>query len=158
MTEIERVEELRLFFKFNKKTFAEVLGYAYSQNYTSFLNGKSKISMKMIKGLKEYDPRISIDWILTGQGSMLLGSLESKDQTIINNDGSIAQVGDFSNSDNSNNKNIKLNSNTNQIELLKNKIEFLEKALEDKEARLKDKEERLKDKDRIISMLEKNQK
>lgn len=154
MSEKERVEEVRIYFKFNKKTFSEVLGYAYSQNYTSFLNGKSNISMKMIKGLKEYDPRINIDWILTGEGSMLLGDDNSDHQKIINGDGSITQVGHNNEFQGNNN----VNSNNKEVEYLKKEIEHLKVVIDEKDKRLKDREERLKDKDELISMLKKNQK
>lgn len=147
MSERERVEEVRIFFKFNKKTFAEVLGYAYSQNYTNFLGGTSNLSIKMIKGLKEYDSRIDINWILTGEGQMLLSSDNSNHQKIINGDGNNTQVGHNSEFKNNNS----INSNTKEVEYLKDKIEFLEKALEEKDERLKDKEE-------LITILKKNQK
>jgi uncharacterized small protein (DUF1192 family) len=158
MPERERVEEIRIFFKFNKKTFAEVLGYAYSQNYTNFLGGSSNLSMKMIKGLKEYDSRININWILTGEGQMLLSSDNSNNQKIINGNNNNTQLGDFNNSDNSNNKNISVNSNNKEIKYLQKEIEHLKAALKEKEERLKDKDERLKDKEELISILRKNQK
>lgn len=146
MNERERVEGVRAFLKFNKKTFSEVLGYTYSQQYTKYLNGTTSLSIKAIKSLIEYDNRFNINWILTGQGEMFLNSPK-----IINGDNNNTQVGDFNNSDNSNNKNISVNSNNKEIEYLQSKIELLEQSL-------KDKDERLKDKERLISMLEKNQK
>lgn len=132
MAEKERIEEIRIFFKFNKKTFSEVLGYAYAQNYTNFLSGGSKLSMKMIRGLKEYDSRINIDWILTGQGQMLINTLNGGNnvQKIKNNDGNVTQV-----NDSHNNFNTKTNSTDLEREnsFLKKENEHLKQMLEAKE-------------------------
>ena len=98
----------------------------------------------MIKALIKHDPKISIDWVLKGQGQMLLSSENSNHQKIINGDGNNTQVGNFNNSDNSNNKNISTNSNNKKIKYLK--------------AALKEKDERIKDKEELITMLKKNQK
>ncbi|MBL4649146.1 MAG: hypothetical protein JKY03_05395 [Aureispira sp.] len=154
MPETERLEEIRAFFKFNKKTFTEILGNSTPQSYTNFLNGSSGLSLRMIRGLKGYDPRINIDWVLTGQGQMLLSNDNSNDQKIIHGDVTNAQIGH--NNEFNNNSNI--NPNTKEIEYLKKEIEHLKVVLEEKDERLKDREGRLKDKDRLISMLEKNQK
>jgi len=151
MSDRERLESLRFFFKKNKTEFSKILGYSTSQSYTNYLSGSNNLSMKMVKALKEYDSRVSIDWIIEGQGEMLLNSGNLHHQKIINGDNNNTQVGDFNNSDNSNNKNISVNSNNKEIEYLQSKIELLEQSL-------KDKDERLKDKERLISMLEKNQK
>lgn len=128
MTDRERVEEIRFFLKFNKKTFSEVLGYTTPQSYTSYLNGSNNLSMKMIKALKKYDSRISIDWIMEGQGEMLITGANSNSQKIINGDGNITQIA--KNSNNTTNSN---NSNTMEIEYLKKENEQLKQAIKDKE-------------------------
>lgn len=154
MPEIERIEAIRAFLKFNKKTFTEILGNSTPQSYTNFLNGSSGLSLRMIRGLKQYDPRINIDWVLTGQGQMLLSNDNSNNQKIINGDGNNTQIGHNSEF----NSNSSINSNTKEIEYLKKEIEHLKTVLDEKDERLKDREGRLKDKDRLISILEKNQK
>jgi len=146
MTEKERIESIRFYFKKNKTEFAKALGYTNPQSYTSYLGGKRGVSIKMIKSLKDYDPRISIDWILNGQGQMLLNNDSSNQQKIINGDANHAQIGD--NNNNTINSN---NSNTNEIELFKNKIESLTKEVESLNKVITSQE-------RLITVLEKNQK
>lgn len=73
MTDIERIEEIRFFFKKNKTEFSKLLGYATPQSYTNFLNGGTNVSIKMLKALKQHNPNVSIDWIMYGQGNMILG-------------------------------------------------------------------------------------
>lgn len=146
MTEKERIESVRFFLKKNKTEFAKVLGYTTPQSYTSYLSGKSSASIKMIKSLVKHDNRFNINWILFGQGQMLLNNDISNQQKIINGDANHAQIGD--NNNNTINSN---NSNTKEIEYLKKEIELLKQSL-------KDKDERLKDKERLIAMFEKNQK
>lgn len=144
MTERERIEEVRKFLKFKKKEFAELLGYAFSQNYTNYLNGSSNLSIKMLRAIKTHIPTINSDWILSGNGKMFLSDQTSPSQKIINGDNNHAQIGD--NSKNTINSN---NSNTKEVEYLKSKIDDLNKVIKTQEAQLKDKE-------RLISMLEKN--
>jgi hypothetical protein len=151
MTDRERLEHIRIFLGLNKTSFSKVLGYTTPQSYTSYLSGKSGVSINMIKALIKHNPKISIDWVLKGQGQMLLNNESSNNQKIINGDSNKTQIGDFNNSDNSNNKNISVNSNNKEIE-------YLKAALKDKDERLKDKDERLKDKDELITLLKKNQK
>ena len=128
MTEKERIESIRFHLKKNKTEFAKALGYTNPQSYTSYLGGKSGVSIKMIKSLKDYDPQISIDWILNGQGQMLLNNDISNQQKIINGDGNITQIA--KNSNNTTNSN---NSNTMEIEYLKKENEQLKQAIKDKE-------------------------
>ncbi|BDS10834.1 hypothetical protein [Aureispira anguillae] len=136
MSERERIEKIRFYLNLNKTSFAKVLGYTTPQSYTSYLNGSNNLSMRMVKAIKKHSPDISFDWILNGQGEMLISKSQSEPSNSII---------------------------STEIEQLKNKIEFLEKSLEDKEERLKDKEEwlkdregRLKDKDKLIAFLEKS--
>jgi predicted RNase H-like nuclease (RuvC/YqgF family) len=138
MTDRERVEHIRIFLGLNKTAFSKVLGYTTPQSYTSYLNGSNNLSMKMIKALTKHDSRISIDWVLKGQGQMLLNNDISNQQKVINGDSNHAQIGDNNNSSiNSNN-----NSNTKEIEYLKKEIESLNKVIKSQE--------------RLISMLEKS--
>lgn len=155
MTEKERIEEIRFFLKKNKTEFAKVLGYTTPQSYTNYLssNGGS-VSIKMLRALKDYEPRISVDWILNGHGQMLLNNDIFDLEKIINGDGNNTQVGHFTNSD----TNISTGSNNKEIEYLKKEIEHLKVVIEEKEQRLQEKDQRLKDKERLISILEKNQK
>lgn len=136
MSEIERVEEIRNFLKFNKKTFTKILGNSTPQSYTNFLNGTSNLSMRMINGLIKHDPRLNINWILTGQGQMLLNNDTSKETEILNGEVKDVQIKYI------NNKNT--DSNTKEVEYLKKEIELLKQSLKDKEE--------------LITMLKKNQK
>ncbi len=140
MTDRERIEHVRIFLGLNKTAFSKILGYTTPQSYTSYLSGKSGVSINMIKSLINHNPKISIDWVLKGQGQMLLNSDISNQEKIINGDGNNTQVGHFTNSD----TNINTGSNNKEIEYLKKEIELLKQSLKDKE--------------RLISVLEKNQK
>jgi hypothetical protein len=136
MTDKERIEEVRFFFKKNKTEFSEILGYTTPQSYTNYLRGANNLSMKMVKALKQHDSRISIDWILEGQGQMLLKqSNGSSNQSISNQNGIVSHV---ANNNNHNNNNSNNNNNTStdkekELEYLRNENELLKKALEDKE-------------------------
>ncbi|WP_052599751.1 helix-turn-helix transcriptional regulator [Aureispira sp. CCB-QB1] len=131
MTERERVEEVRLFFRFKKKEFAELLGHAYPQNYSNYLNGKSNLSIKMLKSIKEYNSNISTDWILYGQGQMLIKSNTNNIQSITNKEGTINQVSNTGNN----------TSVSNTSEVLKVKLEHLIRENEHLRQSLEDKEE-----------------
>lgn len=152
MVEKERVEEIRFFLKKNKTEFAKVLGYTTPQSYTNYQssNGGS-ISIKMIRALKDYDSRISTDWILTGQGQMLLNNESSSNSKNIYGDGNNTQIGHFNNSSNSDNKNISVNSNNNELELLKKENKSLNKEIKSLNRVIESQE-------KLISVLEKNQK
>jgi hypothetical protein len=154
MNEKERVESIRTFLKFNKKTFSEVLGYTYSQHYTKYLGGTISLSVKAIKSLVEYDKRFNINWILTGEGEMLLNNESSSNSKNIYGDGNNTQVG-HNNELNSNSNN---NSNVTEIELLKKENKSLNKEIKSLNRVIESKDSQLKDKERLISILEKNQK
>lgn len=147
MSERERVEEVRLFLGFNKTKFSKILGYSTPQSYTNYLSSGNNLSMKMVKALKAYDSRISLDWLLEGQGQMLLSNENLHNQKIINGDNNHAQIGDNNNNTiNSNN-----NSNTTEVEYLKKEIESLKKEI-------KSQDKAIKSQEKLISILEKNQK
>lgn len=133
MTERERVEEVRLFFRFKKKEFAELLGHAYPQNYSNYLNGKSNLSIKMLKSIKEYNSNISTDWVLYGEGKMLIGGQSNNTQSIKNRDGTISNV-----SNNGNNTTVE---SSDSLELLQTKVEHLTKEVGHLNKMLEDKEE-----------------
>ncbi len=59
---------------FNPNSFAKLLGYNRSQVIYDILNGKALPSSDFFIRLKstEYSDKISIDWILTGKGEMLI--------------------------------------------------------------------------------------
>jgi transcriptional regulator with XRE-family HTH domain len=85
----------------------------------------------LIPLLERYN--VNINWLLGGQGEMFLENLEYNNEKGI--DKKITQIGHYNNSN---------NSNTIENTFLKSKIELLEKSLKDKE--------------KLISILEKNQK
>lgn len=156
MSEIDRVEAVRAFFKFNKKTFTDILGNSTSQSYTNFLNGSSKLSLRMIRGLKEYDPRINIDWVLTGQGEMFLNlsSNGNNIQKVNNNDGTVTQLNGNGNKVNSSIG----DSSKTELEVLKGENDHLKKENKSLKKEVKLLEQSLTDKERLIQLLEKNQK
>lgn len=154
MSDRERLENLRFFLKKNKTEFSKVLGYTTSQSYTNYLSGSSNLSMKMIKALKQHDSRISVDWLLEGQGQMLLNNEDSNNPKNIYGDGNNTQVG-HNNELNSNSKN---NSNVTEMELLKKENKSLNKEIKSLNRVIESKDSQLKDKERLISILEKNQK
>lgn len=133
MTERERVEEVRLFFRLKKKEFAELLGHAYPQNYSNYLKGKSNLSIKMLKSIKEHNSNINTDWLLYGEGQMLTGRSSVNSQNITNNDGTISQI-----SNNGDNTTI---NNSNELGILKNEVVHLRKEIEHLKKSLEDKEE-----------------
>lgn len=150
MSERERIEKVRNFFRFNKKTFSELLGYTRSQSYTNYLGGASNLSLKAVKLLLEYDDNINGHWILTGVGSMLLNSSTSDNSKIINGDRNNVQVG--------NNNEFRGNNHNNsdrEANILTKKIELLEQRIKDKDVVITAKDELIKNKNKLIQLLEK---
>ncbi len=133
MTDRDRLEEIRFFLKKNKTEFSKVLGYTTPQSYTSYLNGNNNLSMKMVRALKKHDSRISIDWILEGQGQMFVGGNSNNIQSITNKEGTISQVSNTGNNTSTN--------SSNELELLKKDNIHLLKEIEHLRQSLKDKEE-----------------
>jgi hypothetical protein len=146
MSERERVEEVRLFLGFNKTKFSKILGYSTPQSYTNYLSSGNNLSMKMVKALKAYDSRISLDWLLEGQGQMLLSSGNLHSHKIINGNNNHAHIGDNTKSNINSN-----NSNTTDVVSLKKEIEGLKKEI-------KSQDKVIKSQEKLIAMLEKNQK
>ena len=103
------------------------------------LRGANNLSMKMVKALKKHDSSVSVDWLLEGQGQMLLNNESSSNSKNIYGDGNNIEVGHF-NELNSNSKN---NVNVTEIELLKKENKSLNRVIESQE--------------KLISVLEKNQ-
>lgn len=145
MSDRERLENLRFFLKKNKTEFSKVLGYTTSQSYTNYLSGSSNLSMKMIKALKKHDSRVSIDWLLEGQGQMLLNNESSSNSKNIYGDGNNTQVG-HNNELNSNSNNVSVNSTNNELEYLKKEIQSLNKEI-------KSLNQVIESKDEIIQLL-----
>lgn len=126
MSEKERVEEVRIFLGFNKTKFSEILGYSTPQSYTNYLSGGNNLSLKMIKALKTYDSRISIDWLLYGQGQMIISSIHNKNsQVVTSNKGIVSQVNDSHNKHHA--------TTDNKTNLLQREVEYLKQMLEAKE-------------------------
>lgn len=113
---------MRLFFRLKKKEFAELLGHAYPQNYNNYLKGKSNLSIKMLKSIKEHNFKINTDWLLYGEGQMLTGKSSVNSQNITNNDGTISQI-----SNNGDNTTI---NNSDELGILKNEVVHLRKEIE----------------------------
>jgi transcriptional regulator with XRE-family HTH domain len=86
----------------------------------------------LIPLLERYN--VNINWLLGGQGEMFLENLEYNNEKGIDENKTTTQIGHYNNGS---------NSNTIENTFLKSKIELLEKSLKDKE--------------KLISILEKNQ-
>lgn len=54
----------------NKRELAERLGYTES-SFSQIINGKVSLSERFIKKLHDFDNRLNLDWLLTGEGEML---------------------------------------------------------------------------------------
>lgn len=66
----ERVEQIRQFLKYTKKKFAEELGIT-QQAYNNYAKGSRDIPSNILFKVNQLF-NISIDWLLTGKGSMHL--------------------------------------------------------------------------------------
>lgn len=145
MSDRDRLESIRFFLKKNKTEFAKILGYSSPQSYTNYLSGSNNLSMKMIKALKKYDSRISIDWIIEGQGEMLTGGQSNNTQTIKNRDGTISNV-------TNNGSNTTIESSSSSI-ALETKVEHLTKEIEHLTKEVGHLTKMLEDKEEIIRLL-----
>lgn len=134
----QRFKTLLFKLDLNAKNLAKELNVAQS-TISKFISEETLPSSKALIPLGE-KLNVNINWLLFGYGEMFLNDDNSNNQKIINGDVSNAQIGD-------NNKNT-TNSNNNSSTT---EIEYLKKVIESKDAQLKDKE-------RLISILEKNQK
>ena len=132
MLEIERIEQVREHLKINKKKFSEILGFANSQSYTNLLS-KTKVPLSLIRALKKYEPRLSLDWIFYGDGRMFLNSSST---SLVNE-----ALGVYKTSDKERTK--------------ETQIAHLKKRIEDLECLKRSLEKNLLDKDKIIALLEK---
>lgn len=140
MTEIERLEKVRFFLKKNKGEFAAILGYKNPQNYTSFLSGKTRLTLNMMKALKTHCNQINTNWLLWEEGPMLLPQTSITDsKTITGNHTQATVTGNISNTKNT------TSSNIEHIELLKERIK-------DKEANIKTLQELLESNKNTISL------
>ncbi len=90
----------------NKRELAEKLNYTES-SFSQIINGKVKLSERFVKKLANFDDRININWLLTGEGEML------KNQTSTTPDTDTPA--------------------NNEIAILKEKIRALESILSEKE-------------------------
>jgi hypothetical protein len=129
MTEIERIESIRKFYKMNKKSFSEILGYSYAQNYTKYLSGDRPLSMKSIKALKDYDKSLDINWIVIGEGEMFI----PQDTTPVKNK-DLEELTEIINTLEKSNEESKKRGETidKYIAMLEDKIEELEKEVKKK--------------------------
>lgn len=66
----------------NKRELAEKLGYTES-SFSQIINGKVGLSARFVKKLYDFDKRLNLDWLLTGEGEMLKKSADESDETCI---------------------------------------------------------------------------
>lgn len=64
-----------------KKAFAQNCGIKEKQLYI-YLKGESEPGMKALRGIKEYYPQISIDWLITGQGKAFIESWKKSTENV----------------------------------------------------------------------------
>lgn len=66
----------------NGKSFAESLGMERSDRIYNILNGRNNLSPAVARTIKSVYPEVSMEWLLTGKGSMLIeGKVESYKDT-----------------------------------------------------------------------------
>jgi transcriptional regulator with XRE-family HTH domain len=91
-----RLREIRKFLNLNQKDFCEFVGIT-RQNYLSRYENDAhefddKLKLKLVKAIEEkYKKRISLDWLITGNGDMFLQ--EKEDSNPISNE--IHAVSDY---------------------------------------------------------------
>ncbi len=69
LTEGERLKLLLDFDEIKPYGFKDKMGYATPNSLYQILNGKRKIGPAFIKRFMLAEPKINIDWILTGKGN-----------------------------------------------------------------------------------------
>lgn len=69
---IERLEEIRINLNLSKKDFSKMLGFT-QQAYNNYSKGKRDLQINHLYKLHELY-NISIDWLLTGKGSMIISN------------------------------------------------------------------------------------
>lgn len=72
MTDSERIRELKKFTGLNFSKLAEEIGLNTVQTLYDIKNGKCGISKEVAKKIQERYLNISIAWLLTGEGEMLV--------------------------------------------------------------------------------------
>ncbi|MGB1041526.1 MAG: hypothetical protein ACPGVD_11675 [Flavobacteriales bacterium] len=76
MSEGERLEEYRIYKRMPKKEFASFIGYSTVNSLHGILNGNRQLSVKVIRHIVANCPDLSIKWLLTGKGEMLIPQKE----------------------------------------------------------------------------------
>jgi hypothetical protein len=84
MNELDRVKLLikhliAYGFAENQKGVGVLLGYNTESSFSQIINGKVKTPKNFINKLKNIEPRLNINWLETGTGSMLLDSSTDTD-------------------------------------------------------------------------------
>lgn len=133
------------------KKLANELNIAQS-TVSKFISEDTLPSAKVLIPLGE-KLNVNINWLLFGKGEMFIDSETFRNEKIINGDVKHSQIGD--NNKNTINSN---NSNTTEIEYLKKENKSLNKEIKSLNRIIESKDSQLKDKERLISILEKNQK
>lgn len=54
----------------NRRDLAEKLGYTES-SFSQIMNGKVGLSERFVKKLYNFDPRLNLNWLMTGKGDMI---------------------------------------------------------------------------------------
>lgn len=77
-----RLNELLLKLKLNPKEFAESIGLKRADRIYFVLNGRNDISTNLARMINDKYPSVNIDWLLTGEGEMLLNDATTKEVNV----------------------------------------------------------------------------
>jgi len=115
MTGSERIKQIVKWSGLKTTPFAKKIGYESGQSIFDLYSGKAKINAKVAVKIITIYPEISLNWILTGEGSML----KNKPDNVVANE----QLETYE------------PKNENDMMLLKEN-EFLKKQLEEKDKQI----------------------
>jgi transcriptional regulator with XRE-family HTH domain len=84
-----RLREIRKFLNLNQKDFCEFIGIPRQNSLSMYENDKNEfndnLKLKLVKAIKEkYEKRISLDWLITGNGDMFIQ--EKEDSSLISSE------------------------------------------------------------------------
>lgn len=80
MTDSERIEELVKFSGLNIKRLAEEVGLKTVQTLYDIRNGKHGISKEVANKIKGKYLNINLNWLLTGEGEMIAGTVTQNNE------------------------------------------------------------------------------
>ena len=78
--------------------FSRLLGLPTPQNFTDLKRGKYKITRKFASKIHDIFPDISVAWLMTGEGGMIVGDVSNNRGIVAQNVGDIGTFNAESNS------------------------------------------------------------